>query len=512
MRPVRLSAPLVALAIVSGCYQPDATYYSTFPEPAYVSGPPGGGMDPGWQQQQYPGYPADAPAYGDTGTGFAIGVTTDAEIEATLVDYGEWIEVDGYGRVWRPYTTAVGLDFTPYESCGSWVWTDDWGWTFACEWDWGWLPFHYGRWGWFEDYWAWQPGYEWSPGWVDWRSGGDYCGWRPQAPTPGYWDNGSWVGGGSGTLGSGGWVIRDHRDNPGGWSPGGTGGSSGPRVRDDRIPKLAKQVTLGDSQWRFAKQEDFGKRIKPNLFKEPAEGLRVTKLTPRPPMRGTTRAVAAASIMQPRLSLAHQRTLRDMQRSGAIGPRTGAGSDVRIPRRDAFPGARRADDMRRPRDLRPPHAIDGSPSPVERMWPRGPRGDSPARVPSSSGIGPRPDRGAQRPLEPQRPMEPLRPSRDFPSERVRDVPIRPVSPPPRRDDFRGSSSTWSPPSRPSSPPPSRNDDRPSRGSSGGNWSPPSAPSRPAPTFNGGGSFGGSRGGGGGASSPPPSRGGGGRRR
>ena len=57
---------------------------------------------------------------------------TDGEIDATLAPYGEWVEIEGYGLVWRPYTTAVGVDFTPYETCGSWVWTE-WGWTFACS-------------------------------------------------------------------------------------------------------------------------------------------------------------------------------------------------------------------------------------------------------------------------------------------------------------------------------------------------------------------------------------------
>ena len=68
-----------------------------------------------------------------------MGSVTDTEIDATLQPYGEWIEDPDYGRVWRPYATAVGADFTPYETCGSWVWTTA-GWSFQCDWDWGWLP------------------------------------------------------------------------------------------------------------------------------------------------------------------------------------------------------------------------------------------------------------------------------------------------------------------------------------------------------------------------------------
>ena len=60
--------------------------------------------------------------------------------------------------------TVVGMDFTPYETAGSWVDSNQ-GWAFQCDWDWGWLPFHYGRWGWFDEggYWGWVPGYQWTP-------------------------------------------------------------------------------------------------------------------------------------------------------------------------------------------------------------------------------------------------------------------------------------------------------------------------------------------------------------
>src|SRR3569623_1147146 len=77
--------------------------------------------------------------------GYTMGPVTDGEIDSTLGNYGDWGEDPDYGRVWRPYATVVGVDFTPYETCGSWAWTD-WGYSFNCDWDWGWLPFHYGRW------------------------------------------------------------------------------------------------------------------------------------------------------------------------------------------------------------------------------------------------------------------------------------------------------------------------------------------------------------------------------
>src|SRR5687767_509675 len=178
MPPSRVA---IWLLIVSACYRQDPELYATLPEPTIVEGPPGGAMDPEWQAGYVDGTAGGAPT-DPNDPGYVMGATTDAEIDGTLYGYGEWIEIEGYGRVWRPYATVVGHDFTPYETCGTWVWTE-YGWTFACEWDWGWLAFHYGRWGWFEDYWAWQPDYEWSPACVEWRSGGGYVGWRPLAPT-----------------------------------------------------------------------------------------------------------------------------------------------------------------------------------------------------------------------------------------------------------------------------------------------------------------------------------------
>ncbi len=219
MRPLHLAA-LVVLVGTGACYEAQSTG-STLPEQASWQGPPGGTIDPGWgyeapDQPGYPagyadnsvpaGYPEDAatqqplePSADPQDPGYVMGDVTDGEIDTTLAPYGSWVEEEGYGRVWRPDATIVGADFTPYETAGSWVYTD-YGWTFACDWDWGWLPFHYGRWAYFDDSWGWVPDHTWGPAWVDWREGGGYVGWRPRAPD---------VRGGSGRL-----VVRDHRRGP----------------------------------------------------------------------------------------------------------------------------------------------------------------------------------------------------------------------------------------------------------------------------------------------------------
>jgi hypothetical protein len=324
------AAGLLALLSASACY----SYVNEPPaapqwDPAFVSGPPGGAMDPGTGYQppgadpaQFaaaeaapPADPAGAvPAYeggtapgadepamagaapappadpddpadpsvgpsdpsgeaagvvGGAAPGAATGSVTDVEIDATLAPYGQWIETEDYGQVWRPDATVVGVDFTPYESCGSWVYTDH-GWTFNCEWDWGWLPFHYGQWAWLDDGWGWVRDYTWSPAWVEWRSGGGYVGWRPLEPR--IRDH---------RRGAGGAIVRDHRRGAGG----------GAIVRDHRRSR--------DSDWRFASERDFGRtRIRAGLYRNVAEGLRVTSSVPRVSTRGTR--VGTAEVMRHR--------------------------------------------------------------------------------------------------------------------------------------------------------------------------------------------------------------------
>ena len=155
-----IGAVAVAALGASACVatsSPQPAYYPHYgySQPTAVQGPPGGAIDPAW------GYQAPTESYptGDEPTasnadqplpeasadpqaeGYVMGSVDDSEIDQTLGAHGEWIVTSEYGRVWRPYATVVGVNFTPYETCGSWLYTD-YGWTFSCDWDWGWLPFH----------------------------------------------------------------------------------------------------------------------------------------------------------------------------------------------------------------------------------------------------------------------------------------------------------------------------------------------------------------------------------
>lgn len=96
-----------------------------------------------------------------------------------LAPYGNWLNLEPYGYVWTPRHT--GYRWRPY-SDGRWISTDD-GWTWIANEEWGSIPFHYGRWGYDDDFgWFWVPGTEWSPAWVSWRWSERYMGWAPLPP------------------------------------------------------------------------------------------------------------------------------------------------------------------------------------------------------------------------------------------------------------------------------------------------------------------------------------------
>lgn len=108
----------------------------------------------------------------------AVVVTVDT-FDPYLEPYGAWINVPGYGRVWRPASTYVGAGFYPYGSGGRWLYSDA-GWVFESSYPFGWAVFHYGRWMNDPFYgWCWAPSTEWAPAWVSWRVGGPYIGWAP---------------------------------------------------------------------------------------------------------------------------------------------------------------------------------------------------------------------------------------------------------------------------------------------------------------------------------------------
>src|SRR5262245_23862283 len=109
----------------------------------------------------------------------SVSIRAEADFYAPLTPHGGWIEVNSYGRCWRPAEVAVG--WRPY-CYGHWIWTDC-GWYWASDEPWAWACYHYGSWVYDPVYhWVWVPGIEWAPAWVSWRFGEGYCGWAPLAP------------------------------------------------------------------------------------------------------------------------------------------------------------------------------------------------------------------------------------------------------------------------------------------------------------------------------------------
>ena len=143
----------------------------------------------------------------------SVGGTTD------FAQYGNWVNVAGYGNVWSPYQTA---GWAPYRD-GRWAWENGYGWTWIGAEPWGWVPYHYGRWFYAANQgWCWYPpsygvanGYAWQPalvGFIGFNLGGLGIGlnfgnlaWVPLAPYEPYygWGNG-WNGGWNNGWGNGG--------------------------------------------------------------------------------------------------------------------------------------------------------------------------------------------------------------------------------------------------------------------------------------------------------------------
>ncbi len=97
-----------------------------------------------------------------------------------LDQYGDWIQTDDYGYVFRP-EVASRRDWRPYTD-GHWIHTGH-GWTWQSNEEFGWATYHYGRWARVAGTgWVWVPGREWGPGWVSWRRGKEDCGWAPLPP------------------------------------------------------------------------------------------------------------------------------------------------------------------------------------------------------------------------------------------------------------------------------------------------------------------------------------------
>lgn len=120
----------------------------------------------------------------------AAGVHAEVNVQINfneLNGYGEWINIAGYGTVWRP---DADRDWRPF-TYGHWVYSND-GWMWDSDEPFGWIVCHYGDWLYDDDEgWVWLPGYSWSPARVRWRVTDNEVGWAPIFPRSrnGHYDN-----------------------------------------------------------------------------------------------------------------------------------------------------------------------------------------------------------------------------------------------------------------------------------------------------------------------------------
>jgi len=156
-------------------------------------------------------------------------VSNDITGTADLNQYGNWVDIPGYGNAWVPNDVAPG--WTPY-SDGSWVSLNYYGPTWVAAEPWGWAPYHYGRWFYAPTVgWAWTPGPRsarpvWSPALVAFAGLGSgvrvgvgfgNAGWVPLAPGESYrpwWGRGASLSSGASLTSyrnySHGFVTRAH--------------------------------------------------------------------------------------------------------------------------------------------------------------------------------------------------------------------------------------------------------------------------------------------------------------
>jgi hypothetical protein len=118
-----------------------------------------------------------------------------------LSPYGEWFELKGYGRCWKPKGLSPG--WAPY-TVGEWAYSN-YGWTWVSAEDFGDIVHHYGRWIRLRGHgWTWIPDLEWAASWVGWRYGTKQIGWCPLPPQS-KWNP---------STGVGPWIDRDYEIGP----------------------------------------------------------------------------------------------------------------------------------------------------------------------------------------------------------------------------------------------------------------------------------------------------------
>jgi FecR protein len=351
---------------------------------------------------------------------------------APLARYGAWITING-GHYWRP---RVDASWRPYWQ-GRWVYTPA-GMTWVSSEPWGWVPYHYGSWDYVDGYgWVWQPGYVWSPAWVYWYWGPSYVGWCPTGYYTRYygpelgvdvgfrWGVYGWAGGSWGLYDRWSFVSTSYFDYAAGYRQG---------YRDgywDAHRDVQRYAVPIDRRGREAIERGIittdTKPLRPSVFRDPAEPLRVLRGHAQGEMQDVTPFVARTP--KPKLPPAVIRSVVAEKPQGLDGTplRPGTlGKPDRRPRgertsvfgaepgKPGVPGAAvgerqpaAGEPQARPGRRPSPQADGGAPRPVPGQQPSvqgGQPAERPGRrpAPEAQGGAPRPER---QPVERERPAD-----------------------------------------------------------------------------------------------------------
>ncbi|HEV8375428.1 MAG TPA: DUF6600 domain-containing protein [Candidatus Polarisedimenticolia bacterium] len=355
---------------------------------------------------------------------------------SNLGSHGDWMVSAEYGQVWQPYD--YDDDWNPYYD-GHWVYADV-GWTWVSDYSWGSIPYHYGTWVLDPDYgWVWVPGYVWAPSWVVFRTGPDYIGWAPVAPS---FSVGFSIGYSQPYAGS--FLFVSSRD------------FLAPRVRSCVIPRDRTTVIL--NRTRIVNNIVVENNIVVNRGPDLRQIERVSGRTIRPVRIEQVRGVSPEGrVSRARLQVDTQR-----MHGGRGGLRVAEPvRDERMMRRNS----RQDRELRNPRPDRDRPSEYGNPRP-ERDRPSDYRNPRPDRDRSSEYGNPRPER--DRPSEFENPRPERRSRESTPHARPYRSPRESAMPEPRSPRVRPEG-----PSRESASPPSkrqRPSTSPERGGSRGKQS------------------------------------------
>jgi hypothetical protein len=359
---------------------------------------------------------------------------------ADLNGYGNFIDVPGYGRCWRPY--GISANWMPFWN-GAMVYFPGFGWTWISNEPWGWLPFHTGNWFFIAGRgWCWQFGHfrGWNPAPVHWVHVGPKIGWTPR---------GVWNPKGGHTEP---WIVTGGGGRPGELRPGERIHGGPVEITKGTPPTPPTPGPRVHQPGRGAPPTPFSGPVRGPIARDPRVGMR----DDNPP----TRPVRSAPVSGPPRFVSGPPT----RPAGPVVPGRGGATDIppTLPAQGSQPIQPQGTPPRfkstnpvaeeRPKETQQPPAPVATPTPVQqpapRIAPTNPGADNRPKVapptPAPT-VVPTPQPAQQQPRYTPPVQQPQQPQQAAPPRYTPPPQPQQQAPPPQRS---------SPPAQHSSPPPS----------------------------------------------------------